>query len=440
MPEGVAGRTRTEALFQEIARWVAGGETSYARQMGVFPLVIARSEGPFLYDEDGRRYIDYCCGYGVNLFGHNPPWLVEAVFQTIRTMGPHFAFPHRLYAEVGERIARFFPSIEQVRFANSGTEAVMAAVRLARAITGRPGLLKFEGAYHGWADPVCVGWGGSGPGSSAPESAGVLPEAVAHVWVCPFNDLEAARACMEAHGREIAAILVEPILGSGGLLTPLPGFLEGLRALADRWGALLIFDEVLTGFRVAPGGAQALYGVRPDLTVLGKILGGGFALAAFGGPRELMKPVAEGRVVHGGTYTGSPTVLAAARAVLDRLEEEGPALYAMLEQRTEALARGLEAAMRVAGLIGHVRRAASMLLPVLGVARSEEARSWRDLAALQDAARYRRFCEILVRHGIFAHRFPLGRWFLSTAHDERILQESIDRIAQACEELAREAG
>jgi glutamate-1-semialdehyde 2,1-aminomutase len=197
---------------------------------------------------------------------------------------------------------------------------------------------------------------------------------------------------------------------------------------------------VLTGFRVAPGGAQALYGVRPDLTVLGKILGGGFALAAFGGPRELMKPVAEGRVVHGGTYTGSPTVLAAARAVLDRLEEEGPALYAMLEQRTEALARGLEAAMRAAGLIGHVRRAASMLLPVLGVARSEEARSWQDLAALQDAARYRRFCEILVRHGIFAHRFPLGRWFLSTAHDERILQESIDRIAQACEELAREAG
>lgn len=440
MSERTVNSTRAQALFQEIARWVAGGETSYARQMGTFPLVIARSEGPFLYDEDGRRYIDYCCGYGVNLFGHNPPWLVEAVCQTIRTMGPHFAFPHRLYAEVGERIAAFFPSIEQVRFANSGTEAVMAAVRLARALTGRPGLVKFEGAYHGWADPVCVGWGPSDPEAPAPESAGVLPDAVAHVWVCPFNDLEAVRACMEAHGREIAAILVEPVLGSGGLLTPAPGFLEGLRALADRWGALLIFDEVLTGFRVAPGGAQALYGVRPDLTVLGKILGGGFALAAFGGPRELMRPVAEGRVVHGGTYTGSPTVLAAARAVLDRLREEGAVLYAALAERTERLAQGIESAMRAAGLVGHVRRIASMLLPVFGAAGSEGARTYRELAALQDAPRYRRFCELLVPHGVFAHRFPLGRWFLSTAHTEEIVEESLDRIARACMDLAREAG
>lgn len=440
MPEWTVSRTRSQELFQEIAHWVAGGETSYARQMGTFPLVIARSEGPFLYDEDGLRYIDYCCGYGVNLFGHNPPWLVEAVCEAIRTMGPHFAFPHRLYAEVGERIAAFFPSIEQVRFANSGTEAVMAVVRLARAITGRPCIVKFEGAYHGWADPVCVGWQASGGEAPAPESAGVLPEAVASVLLCPFNDLEAVEACLEARGPDIAAILVEPVLGSGGLLQPAPGFLQGLRALADRYGALLIFDEVLTGFRVSPGGAQALYGVRPDLTVLGKILGGGFALAAFGGPRELMQPVAEGRVVHGGTYTGSPTVLAAARAVLDRLAREGPALYRTLTERTERLARGIEAAMRAAGVVGHARRIASMLLPIFGSPSSDGARTYRDLAALQDAARYRRFCELLVRYGVFAHRFPFGRWFLSAAHTEEILEESLHRIAQACMDLAREMG
>lgn len=440
MPERTVSRTRSQELFQEIAHWVAGGETSYARQMGTFPLVIARSEGPFLYDEDGQRYIDYCCGYGVNLFGHNPPWLVEAVCQAIRRMGPHFAFPHRLYAEVGERITAFFPSIEQVRFANSGTEAIMAAVRLARAITGRPYILKFEGAYHGWADSVCVGWGAREGTAPTPESAGVLPEAVAHVLLCPFNDLEAVQACFEAHGREIAVILVEPVLGSGGLLSPVPGFLEGLRTLADRWGALLVFDEVLTGFRLSIGGAQALYGVRPDLTVLGKILGGGFALAAFGGARELMRPVAEGRVVHGGTYTGSPTVLAAARSVLDHLAHEGPSLYHRLAEQTERLAQGIESAMQAAGLIGHVRRIASMLLPVFGTPRSDHARTWRDIAALQDAVRYRRFCELLIQHGVFAHRFPLGRWFLSVAHTEEILEESMDRIAQACMDLAQETG
>ena len=263
--------------------------------------------------------------------------------------GFQLAIPHRLYGEVGELVAGLVPGIEQLRYAGSGTEATQAAVRLVRAATGRDLILKFEGHFHGWADHLCTGWSPAAPpGPGRPDSAGVPPAALGNVWVLPFGDLDAVREAVEAAGSRLAGVILEPVTGSGGLVVPEPA-LPRRRCWSRVRGAggLMIFDEVMTGFRVARGGAQELFGVTPDVTVLGKIIGGGFALAAFGGSREVMRIEAENRVVHGGTTTGSPVSLAAARAVLARLRDE-PELYDRLETRVG------EAGRRDRG--GHGRR------------------------------------------------------------------------------------
>ena len=304
-------------------------------------------------------------------------------------------------------------------------------MRLVRAVTGRDVILKFEGHFHGWADHLCTGWS---PGSAArpgrPDSAGVPADSLGNVWVLRGGDLDDVREAVEAAGSRLAGVILEPVTGSGGLVVPEPAYLAGLLQSVRDAGGLVIFDEVMTGFRVARGGAQELLGATPDVTVLGKIIGGGFALAAFGGSREVMRIEADNRVVHGGTTTGSPVALAAARAVLGRLREE-PELYDRLEQRSARLADGIEAGMTAAGVHGHVRRIGSMLQPFFARRPADEPRSVGAAAALQDPARFAAFCDAIEERGIYGHRYALGRWFVSTAHSDGDIDETIAAAAGA---------
>lgn len=435
MTHASIGGYRSRAAFAEIARHVAGGESSYARLRAGQELVIEHAEGARIRDADGAEYLDYCMGYGVNLFGHAPAFVWEAVQETVEQLGLHIAFPHRLAGEVAELVAGLVPGIEQLRYASSGTEATQAAVRLARAATGRDLVLKFEGHYHGWADHLGAG---SGPGSASrparPDSVGVPPGAMESLWTVPWNDEAALDEALDAAGDRVAAVICEVVPGSGGVLEPRPGYLEHLCGSTRGRGALVVFDEVMTGFRLAPGGAQERYGVTPDITTLGKIVGGGMAVAAFGASRELMRWEAENRVVHGGTTTGSPAALAACAAVLHRIAAE-PGLYDQLERRSARLAEGIEAGFRDAGVPGHVRRVGSMLQPFLAARPAQEPRDVNEAAALQPVGVYTTFCDELERRGVYAHRYALGRWFVSVAHGDEEIDATIAAAAGAAQAL-----
>lgn len=434
--EGSPG-SRSAALFEQIAEVVAAGESSYARLRGGHQLVIDRADGSTIWDADGNPYIDYCGGFGVNLFGHKPEFVWEAVERTVAQLGFHIGFPHRLCGEVGELVHELVPSVEQLRFANSGTEATQAAVRLARAATGGDVIVKFAGHFHGWADHLCAGWtAGSSSLTPTPDSIGIPLESVANVFVVPWNDLHAVEAAIEAAGSRFAGVICEPLNAAYGLIPPLPGFLEKLAECVRAAGGLVIFDEVMVGFRLAPGGAQEFYGVRPDITTLGKIIGGGFALAAFGGSREVMRLEAENRVVHGGTYTGSPVALAAAKAVLTRIVED-PGLYGRLEAVSERLAGEMDEAFRSAGLAAHVRRTGSLLQPVFSKRPEVDPTCAEDLAPMQNEALYRSFCDVLEAEGVYCNRYSLGRWFLSTAHTDQDISSTIRAIRTAAHELGR---
>jgi glutamate-1-semialdehyde 2,1-aminomutase len=439
VPDPVLDHTRSRAAFAEIARHVAGGESSYARLRAGQELVIEEARGATIRDLDGNAYIDYCMGYGVNLLGHAPELVWEAVAETVERVGWHIAFPHRLSGEVAELVAALVPGIEQLRFANSGTEATQAAVRLARAATGRELVIKFEGHYHGWADHVAAGIGPDSVARPArPDSAGIPRGVMDSLWNVRWNDADALAEAIEAAGERLAAVICEVVPGSGGVLEPRPGYLEQLAEITRAAGALVIFDEVMTGFRLAPGGAQERYGVTPDVTALGKVIGGGMAVAAFGGSRELMRWEADNRVVHGGTYTGSPLGLAASAAVLRRIAAE-PGLYDSLERSSAALAAGIEAAFAEAGLEGHVRRVGSMLQPFLAARPLEEPRNVNEAAALQPAERYLEFCDRLEARGVYAHRYPLGRWFVSLAHGPEEIEATLTAVRGAAADLSASA-
>jgi glutamate-1-semialdehyde 2,1-aminomutase len=429
-------RPRSREAFEAIARHVAGGESSYARLRAGQELVIDHAAGAWIRDLDGNAYVDYCMGYGVNLFGHAPSFVWEAVEETAARVGWHIAFPHRLAGEVAELIAGLVPGIEQVRFANSGTEATQAAVRLARAVTGRELVIKFEGHYHGWADPLAAGIGaGSVARPARPDSPGIPAGAMESLWVVAWNDAGALAEAIEAAGDRLAAVICEVVPGSGGLVEPRPGFLEQLAQMTRATGGLVVFDEVMTGFRLAPGGAQERYGVVPDITALGKVVGGGMAVAAFGGSCEIMRLEAENTVVHGGTYTGSPLGLAASAAVLRQVADR-PDLYDELDAASAEIAAGIEDAFTRAGVDGHVRRVGSMLQPFLRPRPEVEPRDVGEAARLQSADRYLAFCDALERRGVYAHRYPLGRWFVSTAHGADEIEATRAAVNRAAEEIA----
>ena len=421
---------RSRQLFQEAARYFPGGVNSPVRAfraVGGEPFFVARALGSRVTDVDGRTYIDYVGSWGPMILGHAHPRVVGAI-QAAAEAGTSYGAPTELETRLAQLIQAAVPSLERMRFVSSGTEACMSALRVARGFTGRSAIVKFEGGYHGHADSLLVKAGSGAMTFGVPDSLGV-PEAIARATLTlPFNDLDAMRAVFAARGREIAAVIVEPVAGNMGVVPPQPGFLEGLREITRADGALLLFDEVITGFRVAMGGAQQRYGVTPDMTCLGKIVGGGLPVGVYGGRAEIMEQVAPlGGIYQAGTLSGNPVAMAAGIATLEALR--APGTYQALETMGARLADGLIAAAAEAGLAAQINRVGSMLTgfftatPVTDYATAKTA----------DAARYGTFFRAMLERGVSLAPSQFEAAFLSLAHTT----DDVDvTIAAAREALA----
>lgn len=422
-------------LLERAKRRIPGGVNSPVRAfraVGGEPFFTARAEGAYLWDVEGGRYLDYVGSWGPMIAGHAHPAVLAAVQEAMRR-GLSFGTPTPAEVAMAEHLCARVPGLEMVRMVNSGTEATMAAIRLARAATGRALILKFEGCYHGHGDAFLVAAGSGAATLGVPDSPGV-PEPLARLTLTvPYNDLAAVEAVFAAQGREIAAVVVEPIAGNMNLIRPLPGFLEGLRALCDRHGALLIFDEVMTGFRVARGGAAELLGLRADLYTFGKIIGGGLPVGAYGGRAELMRQIApEGPVYQAGTLSGNPVAMAAGLATLELTEAEG--FYLRLAERTEQLCRGLQAAAAQAG----IPFATAWVPGMFGLFFTDRGPP-RDFAAARgcDRERFRRFFHAMLARGVYLAPSPFEAGFVSSAHGEAEIAATIEAAAEAFGELAR---
>jgi len=412
-------------LYAEACAVIPGGVNSPVRSwraVGGQPLFIQRARGAYVTDADGAAYLDFVGSWGPMILGHAHPEVVRAVAERAR-QGTSFGAPTAIEIELARLIVEAVPSIEQVRLVSSGTEAAMAAVRLARAATGRDIIVKFAGCYHGHADSLLVRAGSGALTLGMPDSPGV-PEALARLTlVAEFNDVDGVRRLLRARGPEIAAVLVEPVVGNMGCVPPAVGFLDTLREETARAGALLVFDEVMTGFRVARGGAQERYGIRPDLTCLGKIVGGGMPLAAFGGRRELMQQLAPaGPVYQAGTLSGNPVSVAAGIATLKALGVDGHA-YERLEALGALAEDSLRAALEATGTRGCVNRVGSMLTVFFGV---ERVTSWADATAA-DTNAFARFFRGMLEEGIYLPPSQFEAMFVSLAHGEA----DMDRLRAA---------
>lgn len=389
------------------------------RGVGGTPFFVDRGEGAYLWDVDGNRYLDYVCSWGPLILGHAHPEVVEALARALER-GTSYGAPTALEVELAAMVTEAMPGVEMVRMVNSGTEACMSAIRLARAFTGRPRIIKFAGCYHGHADPLLARAGSGVATLGLPDSPGVPAGTVADTIVLPYNDLDVVNATLAAHGEQVAAVIVEPVAGNMGVVPPAPGFLDGLRELTRKHGALLIFDEVITGFRVAYGGAQALYGVVPDLTCFGKIIGGGLPVGAYGGRRDVMEMVAPaGPVYQAGTLSGNPLAMTAGLATLRVLSR--PATYERLERSGAALEAGLLEGAREAGVPVFCQRVGSLLTLFF---REGPVRCWDD-AARSDTGRYARFFHALLERGIYFPPSQFEACFLSLAHGDAELEQTI---------------
>jgi glutamate-1-semialdehyde 2,1-aminomutase len=416
--------SRSNQLFQRARKVIPGGVNSPVRAfkaVGRNPLFIDRAAGSVLVDADGNRYIDYVGSWGPMIVGHGHPKVTEAI-RDAAGRGTSFGAPTASEIELAEMVCDAFPNIESVRMVSSGTEATMSAIRLARGYTGRDKILKFEGCYHGHADSLLVDAGSGVATFGIPASPGVPADFARHTLTAPYNDLAAVRALADEHKADLAAIILEPIAGNMGCIPPQPGFLEGLRDLCDRYGILLIIDEVMTGFRVTYGGAQQLYGVRGDLVCLGKIIGGGLPVGAFGGRRDIMQHLApDGGVYQAGTLSGNPLAMSAGIATLKLLREEG--VYEQLEERSGRLAEGLRQAAAAAGIPACLQRIGSMFCSYF---QTGPVTSFADAKA-SDTELFATYFGRMLDNGVHLAPSQFEAGFVSLAHSV----EDIDRTVEA---------
>ena len=422
---------RSEQLFAAASRILPGGVDSPVRafkSVGATPLFVVRGRGAQIEDADGRTYIDYVMSWGPLIHGHAPRGLLKAL-TAAAARGTSFGAPTELETRLAQRVAMLMPSMERVRFVSSGTEAAMSAVRVARAATSRDKIIKFAGCYHGHADPFLVQAGSGATTLGVPTSPGVPAAAAADTLVARYNDIESVRELARQHPGRIAAVFVEPIAGNMGLVPPIDGFLQGLRDLCDREGMLLIFDEVISGFRASAGGAQRLYDIRPDLTCLGKIIGGGLPVGAYGGRVALMDLVAPaGPVYQAGTLSGNPLAMTAG---LWSLGELSPRLYKHLAKLGAHLANGLAEAARTAHVAVQINAFGSLLTPFFT---AHPVRDY-DSALAADTGAYARFFRGMLARGIYLPPSQFEAWFLSAAHTPRHIDQTIKAARDAMKEV-----
>jgi glutamate-1-semialdehyde 2,1-aminomutase len=442
--EAFAARTaRSRSLFERAATMLPGGVNSTARTTYAgwepYPLFADGGHGPYLVDADGNRYLDYLLALGPLILGHGPTPVAGRVAAEVARLGTMFALPFELEQRVARKFLDAVPTADTVRFTNTGSEAVGSAVRLARAVTGRPRLLRFEGHYHGWQDtvywsnkPLPDDAGPSGAPTPVAAGPGVPPVLADTVVICPWNDPDAVERAFHAHRGEIAAVLTEPVMCNTGCILPAPGYLHALRDITRRHGALLIFDEVITGFRLSLGGAQGYYGIQPDLSTFAKALGGGFPVAALAGTWPVMKAIAEGRYSHSGTYNANVMAMAAVDAALDELAR--PGIYEGLHRRGEELMAGLRRRFAEAGLPVQVQG----LGPVFQVWFADRPiRSWREAYAHARTGAFRAFWEEMVLRDVLFHPNQFENLFISTAHGDTHIAATLDAVDAAMPALRR---
>ncbi|MFC6634466.1 glutamate-1-semialdehyde 2,1-aminomutase [Microbulbifer taiwanensis] len=415
--------SKSEQLFAEAQQYIPGGVNSPVRAfraVGGTPLFIRRAEGAYLYDADDKRYIDYVQSWGPMVLGHAHPDVIEAVVEQAQS-GLSFGAPTELETELAEELCRLWPNMDLVRFVNSGTEATMSAIRLARGYTGRDKIVKFEGCYHGHSDSLLVKAGSGALTMGVPSSPGVPASLADHTITLNYNDADGVRQCFDEIGDQIACIIVEPVAGNMNCIPPLPGFLETLRQVCDQHGALLILDEVMTGFRVSLTGAQGHFGVEADITTLGKVIGGGMPVGAFGGKREIMEKIAPlGPIYQAGTLSGNPVAMVAGLETLRLVQE--PGLYEDLTAKTDRLVEGVLAAAREAGIPLTANRAGSMF----GFFFTDEPQvsNYQQVMAC-DNERFNRFFHGMLAEGVYLAPASYEAGFMSAAHSDKDIEDTI---------------
>lgn len=420
--------------FQEALQVIPGGVNSPVRafhSVKMNPIFIAEGKGSKVTDVDGNQYIDYIGSWGPLILGHAHPQVVEAI-KKVAEKGTSFGAPTVLETEMAKMVVERMPSVEIVRMVNSGTEATMSALRLARAYTGRQKIVKFEGCYHGHSDSLLIKAGSGVATFGLPDSPGVLEQTAQHTLTAPYNDLESIQLAFERFGDDIAAVIVEPVAGNMGVVPPQPGFLEGLREITARYGSLLIFDEVMTGFRVDYYSAQGRYQVTPDLTTMGKVIGGGLPVGAYGGKKEIMERIAPiGPVYQAGTLSGNPLAMAAGKATLEGMT---PAAYEELERKGKRLEEGLRENADRVGIPMQINRVGSMVCPFF----TEQKVINYQQARQSDLERFARYFQLMLEHGVLLPPSQFEGMFISLAHSEEDLERTIEANRLALEQLAQE--
>ena len=425
--------TNSKRLFEEACELIPGGVNSPVRAfkaVGDYPVFIERGEGAYLYDVDGNKYVDYICSWGPLLLGHQPEAVSKAVMEAL-TKGSTYGAPTGIEVEMAKKIVDAVPSVEMVRMVSSGTEATMSALRLARGYTGRNKIVKFEGCYHGHADHLLIKAGSGALTFGVPSSPGVPESIASETLTAQYNDIDSVKALFAQYPDQIAAVIVEPIAGNMGLVLPKEGFLEGLREVTAEHGALLIFDEVISGFRASFGGAQKVYNIMPDLTCMGKIIGGGLPVGAYGGKKEIMMHVAPvGPVYQAGTLSGNPLAMAAGMAILDELAK--PGVYEAIEAKTKKLVQGLQTAADKAGVKIALNQSASLFTIFF----TETPVDSYQTAMTSNTEQFKVFFQAMLNQGFYLPPSQFECWFVSQAHSDEDIENTIKAAEIAFQAVA----